>query len=316
MVVVLAGGVGAARMLRGLSAATDPRSITAIVNTADDTVMHGLNISPDLDTVTYTLAEAIDPERGWGLVNESWRTMESLARYTPHRPAGSTAGGTWFNLGDRDLATHLYRTARLDEGATLTEVTAEITSAWGLPQTLLPMSDAAVRTRVRVNGSWMPFQDYFVGTRHSVAVEAVEFAGIDSARPTETVLESLRSAEVIVVAPSNPIVSIGPLLALQGVRDILERRRDHVVGVSPIVAGSALKGPADRMLVELGHEPSVLGVARLYAPFCSTLVIDEQDASRADEVRSLGMRCVVTDTIMKTPEVSAALGRTTLEALK
>jgi len=302
-------------MLRGLSAATDPRTITAIVNTADDTVMHGLNISPDLDTVTYTLAEAIDPERGWGLVNESWRVMESLARYTPQRPSDSTAGGTWFNLGDRDLATHLYRTARLDEGATLTEVTAEITVAWGLPQSLLPMSDAPVRTRVQVDGSWMPFQDYFVGTRHSVPVEAVEFAGIGAAHPTVQVLASLRSAGIVVIAPSNPIVSIGPLLALSGVRELLEERRQHVVGVSPIVAGSALKGPADRMLAELGHEPSVIGVARMYAPYCSAFIIDNQDADRADEVRALGMRCIVTDTIMKSPEVSAALGRTALEAL-
>ncbi len=302
-------------MLRGLSAATDPASITAIVNTADDTVMHGLNISPDLDTVTYTLAEAIDPERGWGLVNESWRTMESLARYTPQRPSGSTAGGTWFNLGDRDLATHLYRTARLDEGATLTEVTAEIISSWGLPQTILPMTDAPVRTRVRVDGAWMAFQEYFVGTRHSVAVEAIDFAGIEQAKPTNAVLDALHTTPCVVIAPSNPLVSIGPLLAMPQLRDVLVRRRDRVVGVSPIVAGAALKGPADRMLVELGHEPSVVGVARIYAPFCSTFIIDDQDADRADEVRALGMRCIVTDTIMKSPEVSAALGRTALEAL-
>jgi len=315
VVVVLAGGVGAARMLRGISAVMDPARITAIVNTADDTVMHGLRISPDLDTVTYTLAGAIDPDRGWGLVDESWRAMESLARYTPHRPAGSSAGGTWFNLGDRDLATHLYRTARLAEGATLTEVTAEITRAWGLPHSIVPMTDDTVSTRVRVNGAWMGFQEYFVGTHHSVAIEAVDFAGITSARPTAGVTEAIESAAVIVVAPSNPLVSIGPLLALPGIRRLLEARREQVVAVSPIVAGAALKGPADRMLTELGHEPSVVGVARLYASVCATMVIDEQDADRADEIRALGLRCVVTDTIMKTPEVAAALGRTTLEAI-
>ena len=315
MVVVLAGGVGAARMLRGLSDAADPTTLTAIVNTGDDTVMHGLHISPDLDTVTYTLAGAIDPERGWGLVDESWRAMESLARYTPVRPSTSGAGSTWFNLGDRDLATHLYRTARLDEGATLTEVTAEIGRAWGLPQTLLPMTDSAVRTKVRVDGSWIDFQDYFVGRRHAVAIDAVRFDGIESAQPTPAVLAAVNDADTIVVAPSNPLVSIGPLLALPGIRPLLESRRERVVAVSPIIAGAALKGPADRMLAELGMEPTVVGVARLYAPFCGTLVIDEQDAANAAEIRELGMRCVVTDTIMRTQEVSAALGRTTLEAV-
>lgn len=315
MVVVLAGGVGAARMLRGLSAAVDPSSITAIVNTGDDTVMHGLRISPDLDTVTYTLAAAIDPERGWGLVDESWRAMESLARFAAQRPAGSTAGGTWFNLGDRDLATHLYRTGRLAEGATLSAVTTEITRSWGLPQRVLPMTDDQVRTRVLVDGAWMDFQEYFVGRRHSVAVQGVRFEGIEQATPFSDALAALRDAGVIVVAPSNPIVSIGPIVALRGIESLLASRRDRVVAVSPIVAGSALKGPADRMLTELGHEPTVVGVARLYAPWCGTLVIDDQDAQHADEIRSLGLRCVVTNTIMKTPEVSAALGRTTLEAV-
>jgi len=315
VVVVLAGGVGAARMLRGLSDAMNPTGLTAIVNTGDDTVMHGLNISPDLDTVTYTLAGAIDPGRGWGLVDESWRTMESLARYTPVRPAGSGAGATWFNLGDRDLATHLYRTARIAEGATLTAVTAEITRAWGRPQTLLPMTDSAVRTKVRVDGNCIDFQDYFVGRRHAVAIDALRFDGIESALPSAAVMSALTSADTIVVAPSNPLVSIGPLLALPGIRPLLETRRDRVVAVSPIIAGAALKGPADRMLAELGMEPTVVGVARLYAPFCGTLVIDEQDAASAHEIRGFGMQCVVTDTIMRTAEIAAALGRTTLEAV-
>ena len=314
VVVVLAGGVGAARMLRGLSLAMDPSAITAVVNTADDTYMHGLYISPDLDTVTYTLAGAIDPERGWGLVDESWQAMGSLSRYNGARPVGSRSAETWFNLGDRDLATHLYRTARLAEGATLTEVAGEIAGAWGLAQRLLPMSNDPVRTQVRTGDGWMAFQEYFVRERHSVPVDEIRFEGIETARVTDEVVDALRHADRIVIAPSNPIVSIGPLLAFPVVHEILRRRRDDVVGVSPIVGGAALKGPADRMLTELGHEPSAAGVARLYSAVCGTLIIDQIDAALADRVRSEGMRCVVTDTVMSTPEVAAALGRTALEA--
>lgn len=314
VIAVLAGGVGAARMLRGISLVVPAHEIAAIVNTADDSEMHGLHISPDLDTVTYTLASAIDPERGWGLVDESWVTMTALARYTPHRPDGSTAGGTWFNLGDQDLATHLYRTGRLREGATLAEATREITRAWGLEQQIVPMTNDAVRTKVRVDGRWMGFQDYFVGQRHAVSVEAIEFDGATSASLLPEARAILEQAETVVIAPSNPLVSIGPILALDGVRTLLEKRRDSVVAVSPIIAGAALKGPADRMLVELGHEPSVVGVARMYAEFCGAMVIDQQDAARANEVRSVGMRCSVTDTIMRTPEIAGALARTCLEA--
>ena len=276
--------------------------------------MHGLHISPDLDTVTYTLAAAIDPGRGWGLVDESWTAMAALARYTPFRPEGSTAGGTWFNLGDRDLATHLYRTGRLREGATLAEATSEITRAWGLEQRIMPMTNDPVRTRVRVDGTWIEFQEYFVGHHHAVTVEALDFSGTGTASPLPEAIDALESADTVVVAPSNPLVSIGPILALDGVRGLLASRRTSVVGVSPIVAGAALKGPADRMLVELGHEPTVVGVARMYADFCGTLVIDHRDAHLADAVRSTGMKCVVTETIMSTPEISAALARTCLEA--
>lgn len=316
MIAVLAGGVGAARMLRGITAVVDPTRIAAIVNTGDDSVMHGLHISPDLDTVTYTLAAAIDPQRGWGLVEESWAAMAALARYTPHRPDGSAAGGTWFNLGDKDLATHLYRTGRMREGATLAQVTAEITGAWGLPQRIMPMSNDPVRTRVCVHESWIEFQEYFVGRHHSVPVEAVEFTGAGSAQLLPAAHDALSQADIVVIAPSNPLVSIGPILALDGVRSLLTRRRDSVVAVSPIVAGAALKGPADRMLTELGHEASVVGVARLYSPFCGTLVIDTQDAARAAAVRAEGMNCVVTDTVMSTPEIAASLARTTLETCR
>jgi LPPG:FO 2-phospho-L-lactate transferase len=317
MITVLAGGVGAARFLRGLVNAVDPTSITVVVNTGDDSVINGLHVSPDLDTVTYTVAGAIDIERGWGLADESWRTMQALGRYADVRPTDSVAANTWFNLGDQDIATHLYRTARLSEGATLSEVTDEIRRAWGLPFRILPMTDDPVATRVDVvEGDTITdvgFQEYFVQRRHSVPVAAVRFAGVENARPT--FLDELSTSDVVVVAPSNPLVSIGPLRALDGVDRTLTSRRDRVVAVSPIVAGSALKGPADRMLVELGHEPSVVGVARLYAPVCSTLVIDLRDADRADEVEREGVRCVVTDTIMSSPDVSRSLALTTVSAI-
>lgn len=317
MITVLAGGVGAARFVRGLVSAVDPASITVVVNTADDSEINGLHVSPDLDTVTYTLAGAIDPERGWGLADETWRTMESLARYAEVRPSDSRAANTWFNLGDRDIATHLYRTTRLREGAPLSTVTDEIRRAWGLPFRIVPMTDDPVATVVDViedgRTARVAFQEYFVQRRHSVPVAAVHFDGADRARPL--FLGDLAASEVVIVAPSNPLVSIGPLRALDGVDRALAAARERVVAVSPIVAGSALKGPADRMLVELGHEASVVGVARLYAPVCSTLVIDSADADRAAEVEREGLKCVVTDTIMSSPEVSRSLALTTVSAI-
>lgn len=317
MITVLAGGVGAARFLRGLVTAVDPTSITVVVNTGDDSVINGLYVSPDLDTVTYTVAGAIDPERGWGLADETWRTMQAIGRYADVRPPNSQAANTWFNLGDQDLATHLYRTTRLAEGASLSQVTDEIRRAWGLPFRVLPMTDDRVATRVDVlendHVSTVDFQEYFVRRRHSVPVTAVRFDGVDRARAT--FLDDMLRSEVVVVAPSNPLVSIGPLRALDGVDDTLASMRDRVVAISPIVAGSALKGPADRMLVELGHEPSVVGVARLYAPICSTLVIDPRDADRVADVEREGVRCVVTDTVMSSPEVSRSLALTTVAAI-
>jgi LPPG:FO 2-phospho-L-lactate transferase len=318
MIAVLAGGVGAARYLSGLLGAVDASRITALVNTGDDTIMHGLHVSPDIDTVTYTLAGAIDPDRGWGLRDETWTAMQALGRYAAIRPDGSTAAPTWFNLGDRDLATHFYRTARLAEGAGLDEVTREIAQAWEVPIRILPMTNDSVRTFVTLahdceagpKGAEIPFQEYFVRHRHAIPVSSVRFAGSDVAHPLG--LDVLAGAEHIVIAPSNPIVSIGPLRALKGVDDLLAERRNRVVAVSPIVAGAALKGPADRMLSELGHEPSVVGVADLYAPICGTLVIDHADAHLADAVRARGMRCVVTDTIMRSPEIAANLARLTI----
>jgi LPPG:FO 2-phospho-L-lactate transferase len=299
MIAVLAGGVGAARFLSGLLQVTPPTEVTAIVNTGDDVVIHGLHVSPDLDTVTYTLAGAINPETGWGLAGESWQAMDALERYGDMRPLASNAGATWFRLGDRDLATHLYRTHRLGEGASLSEVTAEIVSAWGLGLRVLPMSDDRVETRVVVSGEGeVGFQEYFVGRQHSVAVEAIRLDGVERSKPGPGVLDALGSAASVVIAPSNPIVSIGPILAVPGMRDAVAARRDHVVAVSPIIAGAALKGPADRMLTELGHESSVTGIARLYADIASTLVIDSADADLAGAVEAEGVRCIVAQTVV------------------
>jgi len=309
MITVLAGGVGAARLLRGMVRAVPASEITAIVNTADDVVLHGLHVSPDLDTVTYTLAEAGNPETGWGLAGETWQAMDALDRF---------GGPTWFRLGDRDLGTHLHRTGRLAEGAGLATVTAEIAAAWGLEVTLLPMTEDPVATMVtladgggtgREAGGEVGFQEYFVRLGHSVAVDSVRFDGAENSRPGPGVLDALAGADVVVIAPSNPIVSIGPLLAVPGIADALRTRRADTVAVSPIVAGAALKGPADRLMRELGHEASVVGVARLYRDLAATLVVDTADAGLADAVEAEGMACVVTDTIMSSPDVAAGLAR-------
>ena len=310
-VAVLCGGVGAARLLAGMVRAVPPADVTAVVNIADDMVLHGLAISPDLDTVVYTVAGAIDPERGWGLRDETWHAMAGLERY---------GGATWFGLGDRDLGTHLYRTQRLDEGASLSTVTAEIARAWGLELTVVPVSDDPVRTMITLaaddgpedgadggRGEEVAFQDYFVARRHAVPVASVRFAGAEQAAPAPGVLDALAGADVVVVAPSNPIVSIGPVLAVPGVREAVSLRRDSVVAISPLVGGRALKGPADRLMRELGHDDSVVGVARLCAPFAGTLVVDTADGHHADAVRAAGLRCVVTDTIMRDPDAAAAL---------
>ena len=307
MITVLAGGVGAARFLRGLLDVVPPEDVTAIVNVGDDLVLHGLHISPDLDTVTYTLAGAINPETGWGLAGESWQAMTTLEQY---------GGEAWFRLGDRDLGTHLYRTQRLQSGATLSEVTGEIARAWGLGLRLLPVTDDPLRTMVTIaDEGEVSFQEYFVGRQHSVPVSSVRFAGADTATAGPDVIEAIEKADVIVIAPSNPIVSIGPVLAVPGVREAVVARRDRTVAVSPIVAGAALKGPADRMLRELGHEPSVVGVARIYAELASVLVVDEADVRSSADVAAEGVECVVVPTVMSSPEVAAALARVTIASV-
>ncbi len=295
---VVCGGVGAARLLRGLVPAAGA-DLTAVANVGDDTELHGLHIAPDLDTITYTLADAVSSERGWGLEGETWQAMEMLGRY---------GGVDWFSLGDRDLGTHLYRTHRLREGADLATITAEILAAWDVDLRLLPVTNDRLRTVVTtVDEGEIPFQEYFVRRQHDVAVTAVRFDGADAATPAPGVVAALTEATRIVIAPSNPAVSIDPVLAVPGVRDVLVERRDAVIAVSPIIGGRALKGPADRLLVELGRSKSVEGVAEWYRDVIGTLVIDTVDAERADAVAAAGVRPIVTDTIMADPGVTESL---------
>jgi LPPG:FO 2-phospho-L-lactate transferase len=302
VIAVICGGVGAARLLTGIRRVVPANAITAIVNVGDDLELHGLHVSPDLDTITYTTAGAVSPDRGWGLDGESWQAMEMVARY---------GGVDWFSLGDRDLGTHLYRTHRLAQGATLAEVTAEIAAAWGLDFRLLPVTNDGLRTMVTtVDEGEIGFQEYFVRRQHAVAVSAVRFDGAEASRPAPGVIEALCSADRIVIAPSNPAVSIDPVLAVPGVRDAIAARSDRVVAVSPIIGGKALKGPADRLMAELGREVSARGVAEWYRGLAGTLVIDTVDAVLAPAIEALGIEPIVTDTIMSSPAVTDRLART------
>jgi LPPG:FO 2-phospho-L-lactate transferase len=309
--VALAGGVGAAKLLVGLAAVVDPAEIVAVVNTGDDLQLHGLYICPDIDSVTYALAGMDNKTTGWGVAGETWVVADQLR---------ALGGRSWFQLGDKDLATHLFRTQRLSEGATLSEVTGELARARGLRTTLLPMSDDAVRTRVTLaeppegEPADVAFQDYFVRLGHNVAVSAIEFAGAATASAAPGVLEAIAGAELVICCPSNPIVSIGPILSVPGVLHALEERRDDVVAVSPIVAGAALRGPADRLLFELGHDPSALGVARLYAPWAGTFVIDVADEALGPDIEALGMRCVVAPSVMSDAGRAASLAKAVLGA--
>lgn len=311
MLATLAGGVGAARFLAGLVRVVPAPDVVAIVNTADDDEFHGLYVSPDLDSVTYTLAGASNVAQGWGLEGETFATLDALARYEVP---------TWFRLGDKDLATHLFRTERLRAGAALSEVTAEISRAWSVAARLIPMTDDPVRTRITVQRDSgrveeLAMQRWFVGERAEPPVVSVRFEGAERARPAPGVLEALTLADVIVICPSNPVISIGPILAIPGVREMLVARRDRVAAVSPIVGGAPVKGPADRLMAPLGIEVSCVGVARAYAEFCSSLVIDAVDAHRATEVEAAGVHAVVTDTMMRSPEIAAALAAETLAAV-
>jgi LPPG:FO 2-phospho-L-lactate transferase len=289
MIVALAGGVGGAKLAQGLHAALPPDQLTVIINTADDFDLYDLRIAPDADTVLYTLAGLANPETGWGIAGDSSGALDQLRAYGEE---------TWFWLGDRDLATHLLRTQRLRAGWTPTQVLRDFTRALGPRADLLPMCDEPVATVVATPAGELAFQEYFVRRRQQDDVRGVRFAGIEHARVTAEVSAALLQAEAVIVCPSNPIVSIGPILAVPGMRDLLREIPAPKIAVSPIVGGRALKGPADRMLAGLGHEVSSYGVATLYRDLLYGMVLDRADAADAERITALGMRVLVTETVM------------------
>lgn len=307
MIVVLAGGVGAARFLEGVVQVVDPASVVAVVNTGDDIVLHGLTVSPDLDIVTSTLADVIDREQGWGIAGDTAECMGWLGRL---------GAPTWFKLGDRDLALHIRRTELLRQGRTLTQVADEFRRALGVGVRILPMSDDPAPTHILTAEGELHFEEYFVRTRAQAEVRGVRLHAAGPARPTAAVLEALAAAEAVLIAPSNPVVSVGPILALPGVREALRESRAPVVAVSPIVGGAAIKGPAVPLMRAVGMEATALGVARAYADILDALVIDQVDAGLAPAVAVLGLRVAVTDTIMRGPAEKAALARVALDACR
>jgi len=305
-ITALAGGVGASKLLLGLYGVMDPRDLTVIVNTGDDIALHGLKISPDLDIVTYTLAGIVDATKGWGYRRETFHALKRLAAF---------GRSHWFNLGDRDLATHIHRSAILAEGKTLSDAAEAIRLALGVKSRILPMSDQPVPTMIDTAEGELHFQEYLVKRRAEPVVRGIRFDGAGKARPAGGVLEAIRDADRILICPSNPLISIGPILVVPGVREALRARKQSVIAVCPIVGGKSLKGPSDKMLAELGHEPSALGVAKLYADFTGTLVIDPADKTQAEAIRKLGMKVEVVPAVMKTHTQKRKLARSLL-ALK
>jgi LPPG:FO 2-phospho-L-lactate transferase len=300
--------VGAAKLIRGLVRRIAPQRLTVVVNTGDDETFYGLHVSPDIDTVTYTLANLVNRQQGWGRLDESFTTLGELARFY---------GKPWFALGDRDFATHLYRTERLRSGARLSEVTNEIARALGVRSQVLPMSDDPLRTFVKIRGSRaLPFQEYFVRGRARGTVERIELRGAQRARALPAALHALRTAAATILAPSNPFVSLGPILALAGVRETLAHSRRRVAAISPIVGGRTIKGPADRMLRGLGMAVSPVSIAQLYRDIVGIFVLDKIDRRYAGRIEQLGMRTLVTDTIMTTPSRAARLAEVVLRALE
>jgi LPPG:FO 2-phospho-L-lactate transferase len=302
-ITALAGGVGASKLLLGLYDVMDPHSLTAIVNTGDDITLHGLKISPDLDIVTYTLAGVIDPAKGWGFRAETFHTLKRLAIF---------GRVNWFNLGDRDLATHIHRTAMLAEGQSLADAAESIRAALSVKSRILPMSNEPVPTIIETDEGTLHFQEYLVKRRAEPIVRGIRFEGVDAAHPAPGILEAIRDADKILICPSNPLISIGPILAVPGIREALRARKNDVIAVCPIVGGKSLKGPSDKMLAQLGHEPSAHGVGKLYSDFTGTFVIDSVDDPQADSIRALGMRVVVLPTVMKTRAQKRKLARSLL----
>ena len=305
MIVVLAGGVGAARFLQGLVQVVSQDQITVIGNTGDDREFYGLHVSPDLDIVTYTLSGVVDETRGWGIQNDTYNTMSQLTQY---------GNEDWFMLGDHDLATHIHRTNLLRQGKTLSEVTDDLRKQFGLGLRLLPMTDQPMATHIRTPAGLLHFQEYMVKRHCADEVQDVVYVGAKEARPAPGVLEALKKADTILLAPSNPIVSIGSILAVPGIHDALHEASAMIVAVSPIVAGAPIKGPADKLMSGLGIEVSAVGVARCYRDFLDIMVIDQQDSHLVSEIEDLGIPTVTTNTIMRDRENKVALARTVLEA--
>ncbi len=305
MITALAGGVGAAKLLLGLTKIIDPKELRIIVNTGDDIELHGLHISPDLDIVAYTLAGLVDEEKGWGFRGDTFQCLDALKRFS---------GEEWFNLGDRDLATHIYRTNLLRKGCTLSEVTAEISRALGLKVAILPMTDQKFETRIVTREGTMHFEEYMVKRGAKDEVLGVEFFGVEKAEPAEGVISAIATAERVVICPSNPVVSIGTILAVKGVRDALKRTKARKVAVSPIIAGAPVKGPADKLLRGLGFEVSAFGVAKLYSDFLGTFIIDVADVGEKQRIEQLGLEVKVANTLMRSLDDKVRLAKTVLEA--
>ena len=305
MIVVLAGGVGAARFLQGLVQVVPQNQITVIGNTGDDREFYGLHVSPDLDIVTYTLAGVVDEVQGWGIRGDTYNTMSQLTHY---------GNDDWFMLGDRDLATHIHRTYQLKQGKTLSEVTDDLRQKFGLDIRLLPMTDQSIATHVQTPAGLLHFQEYMVKRRCADEVQDVIFVGADKALPAPGVLDAIKAADAILLAPSNPIVSIGSILSVPGIHDALHETSAMVVAVSPIIAGAPLKGPADKLMSGLGIEVSAVGVVRCYRDFLDVMVIDEQDAHLATKIEDLGIPTVTTNTIMRDSAAKVALAHTVLAA--
>jgi LPPG:FO 2-phospho-L-lactate transferase len=302
-ITALAGGVGASKLLLGLYEVMDPRDLTIIVNTGDDIALHGLKISPDLDIVTYTLAGIVDSAKGWGFRGESFHALKRLAHY---------GRAHWFNLGDRDLATHIHRTAMLAEGKTLSQAADSIRIALGVKSCILPMSDDPVPTIIDSNEGPLHFQEYLVKRRAEPVVRGIRFAGVESARPAPGILDAIATADRIIICPSNPLISIGPILAVPHVREHLRTHKQKVFAVCPIVGGKSLKGPSDKMLAQLHHAPTALGVAKLYADFTDTFIVDPADRKRAAPIAAMGMKVVILPTVMKTRTQKRKLARALL----
>lgn len=307
MILALAGGVGAARFLQGLVEIVPEEEITVIVNTGDDIELFGLHVSPDIDIIMYTLAGIVDPEKGWGILGDTFHCLDTLERYCLE---------TWFRLGDRDLATHIYRTQLLRKGLTLSEVTSKLYRSLGLKLRILPMSDDPVETMIATEDGTIHFQEYMVKRRTEPTVLDVKFRGVEKTEPAPGVIEAIMEADGIVICPSNPIVSIGPILALKGVRAALRKRKTKIAGVSPIIGGATVKGPADKLMKALGIEVSAYGVAELYKDFLGGFVIDNVDRHLKERIETLGMKVVVTNTIMGDLKVKIELAETVLQALR